>query len=182
MWSDDSLYENEYGKCAYLAGAVRTETGCLDKALYHAGVRFEALECDVFCVGQCDEAAIKSCVKERLEKYLAGESVKQQDYEQLGKEINKLEIMESNMTMQEAVYKLYGEQAGADKERIKEGIEDYCIQVNYHLGKPEKVYAVSKESIEMFGVLSQIYLYILFDIIFVKFEHHLLMFLRGSVE
>lgn len=182
MWSDDSLYENECGRCAYLAGAVRAETGCLEKALYHAGVNFEALECDVFCVGQCDEAVIKSCLKERLEKYLAGESAKQHEYGQLEKEIDALEIMESKMTMQEAIYELYRGKADADNELVKEEIEDYCIQVNYHLGKTEKVYAVSQESVEMFGALSQIYLYILFDIIFVKFEHHLFMFLRGSVE
>lgn len=181
MWNDDT-YQNEYGKCAYVAGTVSVLTGDLGTALYHAGVKNEALESDVFCIETCDEDVIRSCVRERAEKFLIQESDEPQAIELLDAEIKKLMIGESNKSMQSAISELYKDKSDVDKERADEAIENYCTHIKYYLGKPQAVYSVARDSVEMLGKLANVYLYMLFDIIFVEFESHLLMFMRGSVE
>lgn len=182
MKNIDILYENEYGTCAYVAGAIDVETTNLNTALYNVGVEYEALSSDVFCTGPCDESAVKSYLTERIAKYLKDENATEQEFEKATAEIHKLKVIESNKLMKDAISDLYQSKADADKAGITKAIENYCRHINNYLGKPQTVYITEKESLEPFGVISQTYMYVLFDIIFVKFESHLLMFLRGSAE
>lgn len=73
MWSKDEIYENRFGKCAYLAGVIRVIGDTLAMATAKAGVKFETLASDVFCMEGNKESVINDLVRERLEKLIREE-------------------------------------------------------------------------------------------------------------
>lgn len=173
----EELYSNEYGSCAYLAGAVRVLTDNLDVALYEAGVKYEALASDVFCIGGFDEATIKTLVKERIMN-LIEENVD----DKLDAELGRMKIENTHMYMQETIFGYYKDRLDCDKDKIKTEIDKYSKNVEYYLGKPINVYEADKETLDMCGLVSNTYLGILFNLVFVEYEQHMLMFVHGSCE
>ncbi len=173
----DELYNNEYGSCAYIAGAIRVITDNFDMALYEAGVHYEALAGDVFCIDELDENTIKKHIKERITN-LVDENID----EKLDVEVDKLKIENVNISMQETIFRYYKDRLDCDKENVNAAIEKYSKHVEYYLGKPKNVYEADKDTIDGCGTLSSAYLGILFNVVFVEYEKHMLMFLHGSCE
>lgn len=187
MWKQDDTYENEFGKCAFLAGAMETLTGDLDVKFYNAGVKYEALASDVFCIGD-GNVSVNKLVKERLKKLIEGEYSGDREKRML-QEADRLnlKLQSSDKTMKDAILDLYENLAGVewtkiDKVRMEKAVDEYCIHTSNYLGKPQKVFEVTEESFKSAYILGEIYLGMIFNVIFVKFESHLLMFLRGSCE
>lgn len=173
----DELYSNEYGSCAYFAGAIRVLTDNLDMALYEAGVKYEALASDVFCIDKLDEIIIKKHLKERIVNLI------EEDIEdKLDAELDKMKINNTHMSMQETIFGYYKDRLDCDKDKIKSAIEKYFKDVEYYLGKPKKVYEAHKETLDMCGLVSNSYLGILFNLVFVEYDKHMLMFVHGSCE
>lgn len=173
----DELYSNEYGSCAYFAGATRVLTDNLDMALYEAGVKYEALASDVFCIDKLDEIIIKKHLKERIVKLIV-ENIE----DKLDAELDKMKIKNTHMSMQETIFGYYKDRLDCDKDKINSAIEKYSKDTEYYLGKPKKVYEADKDTIDGCGILSSTYLGILFNVVFVEYEKHMLMFLHGSCE
>ncbi|MBR3833864.1 MAG: hypothetical protein IKJ73_06075 [Lachnospiraceae bacterium] len=177
----DELYNNEYGSCAYIVGAIRVITDNFDMALYEAGVHYEALASDVFCIDGLDESIIKKHIIERI-RNLVEDKLEDNFDEKLLAEIEKLDIKPTNMSMQETIFRYYKNRLDCDNEKVKATTEKYAKGVEYYLGKPKNVYEADKDTIDVCGILSSAYLGILFNIVFVEYEKHMLMFLHGSCE
>ena len=177
----DELYNNEYGSCAYIAGAIRMITDNLDMALYEAGVHYEALASDVFCIDGLDESIIKNHIIERI-KNLVEDKTEDNFDERLFAEIEKLDIKSTNTSMQETIFRYYKDRLDCDKEKVYVAAEKYAKDVEYYLGKSKNVYEADKDTIDGCGIISNTYLGILFNIVFVEYEKHMLMFLHGSCE
>ena len=177
----DELYSNEYGSCAYKAGAIRVITDNYDMALYEAGVHYEALAGDVFCIDGLDESIIKKHIIERIKNLVEDKSEDNFD-KKLFAEIEKLDIKPANMSMQETIFRYYKDRLDCDKEKVNAATEKYSKEVEYYLGKPKNVYEADKDTIDVCGILSSTYLGILFNVVFVEYEKHMLMFLHGSCE
>lgn len=181
---NDEVYENEFGKCAYLAGAIEVITGQLDVAIYNAGVRYEALAADVFCIQADAEADINRLVHERLEKVIREDfdDSRMDEWLEEAKQLN-LKTVACEKSMKESIIDLYRiSQWEVDMTKLEEATESYCRDVQYYLGEPKEVFTVTEEAIRSAEILGYVYLWMLFDIVFVRFEEHMLMFLRGSVE
>ena len=183
MEFEDSTYENQYGKCAYLAGAIRVVCDTLDMATCKAGVQYEALASDVFCIGENEEMQVNDLVKERLEKLIL------EEFDDAGKDkmldaVRKLDLQlePCNKPMKDVILEYYRNKQDVDFVKLKAGIEEYCRDVEYYLGKPQEIFLLTSESARKADILGEVYLYILFNAFFVRFESHMLMFLRGSVE
>ena len=181
---NDEVYLNEYGSCAFVAGAIEVITGNLDVAMYNAGVRYEALAADVICIPTDAEFDINQLVCERLQKLIRDES----NPEKIGKQLEEakrlhIETMVSDKSMKDAIMDLYHDsQWKIDNDLLEETISNYCREIEYYLGKPKEVIGVSADTIRKAELIGYVYLWVLFDMVFVRFEEHLLMFLRGSVE
>lgn len=173
----DELYSNEYGSCAYVAGAIRVVTDNFDMALYNAGVHYEALAGDVFSIDGLDEISIKKHIKERVSN-LVVENIT----EELDVELEKMKINNTHMPMQETIFEYYKDRIDCDKDKIKDAIEKYSKDVEYYLGKAKNVYEADNETLDMCGLVSNSYLGILFNLVFVEYEKHMLMFVHGSCE
>lgn len=187
MWKQDETYENEYGKCAFVSGALEALTGDLDVKFYNAGVKYEALASDVFCIGNGD-IPVNKLVKERLMKLIEGEYSGDREKRML-QEADRLnlKLQSSDKSMKDAILDLYENLADAewtkiDEVQMEKAVDEYCIHTNNYLGKPQEVFEVTDESFKSAYILGEVYLGMLFNVIFVKFEKHLLMFLRGSCE
>ncbi len=175
----DDIYVNEHGKCAYIAGAIRVHTDSLAMDIYNANVNFEAICSDVFCVKNCDIEVIKKLLKERLK---ARQTLEAEKAAKIDAEVDALRIVESDMSMQEVIYKFYKDRQDVNLAAIREAIEKYNTEVEYYLKKPKKVYVVARESFDINGEIATTYLWMLFNIMFVEYENHLLIFLHGSCE
>lgn len=173
----DELYNNEYGSCAYFAGATRVLTDNLDMALYEAGVKYEALASDVLCIDKLDEIIIKKHLKERIVN-LIEENIE----DKLDVELENMKIKNTHMSMQGTIFGYYKDRLDCDKDKIKSAIEKYSKDVEYYLGKPKNVFEAEKRTLDMCGLVSSCYLGILFNLVFVEYEEHMLMFVHGSCE
>jgi len=181
---NDEVYENEFGKCAYLAGAIDVITGDLSVAFYNAGVQYEALAADVFCIQADAEVDINQLVCERLEKHVREEFCDSRTDKRLedAKQL-RVETIACAKSMKDAIIDLYRvSQWDIDMSKLEAATESYCADVKYYLGEPIEVFTVTDETIRNAEILGYIYLHALFDIVFVRFKQHVVMFLRGSVE
>lgn len=179
----DEVYENEFGKCAFLAGAIEVITSNLDVAIQNAGVRYEALAADVFCT-QADEVEIKQLVCDRLEKLIREDfgDARMDEWLEMVKQL-RLEPVAYGKSMRDALMDLYGvSQWEIDRLKLEVAVESYCRDVQYYLGEPKTVFTVTEETMRNAEIIGRVYLGMLFNIVFVRFEQHMLMFLRGSVE
>lgn len=178
-YNRDELYINENGRCAYLAGALNAVTDNFDCRLYQANVHYETVYCDLFSIGECNSDIIRELLKSRI-KLLQNHDANRSDI--VDAEIDELKIMESTKSMEQALYSLYEKRTDADPEGVQEAIKGYCADVRYYLEKPKKLYEVDQSTVVMDGEISNTYIGILFNILFVEFESHLLMILHGSSE
>lgn len=178
---NDEVYQNEYGSCAFVAGVIEVLTGDLGVAMYKAGVRYEALAADVICIPTDAEFDINELVCERLQKLIMEEGNPESVEKQLeeAKELH-IETVASPKSMKDAIMDLYcNSQWKIDRDELEEAINNFCREVEYYLGKPKEVFMASINKDE---VMRYVYYSILFDIVFVRFEKHLLMLVRGSTE
>ncbi len=183
MEFEDSTYENQYGKCAYLAGAIRVICDALDMATCKAGVQYEALASDVFCIGENEEMAVNDLVRERLEKLILEEfgDARREKRLEAARQLD-LQLEPCDKPMKEVILDCYRNKQDVDFVKLEAGVEEYCRDVEYYLGKPQEILRLTNESARKADILGEVYLYVLFNAFFVRFESHMLMFLRGSVE
>lgn len=180
----DEVYKNEFGSCAFLAGAIEVLTGNLDVNVHNAGIQYESLAVDVFCIPTDDEINIRKLVCERLQLHIKEEGVPK-SRENLIEVPSKMHIdfMTSPKTMKDTSFDLYHKsQWQIEREKLETAINNYCREVEFYLGKPKEVFKVTRDTIYNNEIMRYIYYSILYDIVFVRFEEHLLMFVRGSAE
>lgn len=175
---NDEIYTNRHGSCAFFAGALSAATDCLAQEVYKAGVKFEALSSDVFCIESYENVNIKGLLFERMKKYYVNENIE----DKLNNELDKLVINESGLSFFEAVFSCYKDRIDSDITKIEESVKEYCNTAEYYLGKVKKVCISEKGTVEMDGVIARAHCGIAFSYIFIIFDKHLLMFVHGSSE
>ena len=169
-----SYYHNIDGRSAYLSGNI----GALsDTDLTRLLPKYWTVEADVFEAGPGD---ICIRMRERLCSLLAdSQNIKKRD------EIEALEFELEPVQgdLQSAFREVFGSLSKMPAEDEQKIVEEFLRHVRFQIGSVKQLYRIKgglREDITR--VIGEFYTYVVFDILFLEFNEHLLMIVLGSDE
>lgn len=168
-------FKDEIGKTAFLAGVVDVMSDRLSRVCDFS-YDFDA---DIFYIPDNDFSLLDNSVKKRLSvynQYIENSCINQKDIDNIHFELEKIE---EDITGY--VYKSF--QDYSSNPNLKEKIDEFFSDLNWHLQKPICIYKPSSKcSNEICNILGHIYLYLAFNYFFIAYDEYMILFVFGTTE
>ena len=167
------IYGAVPGTDAFLSGTVSTLS---DVYLTEIIPQYWAVEADVF---EANKTVLCEKLRKRLHEYLQVQTSDDKTVEHVNRLDFELELVDGDLFS--AIKAIINEPCFQISE-AKKNIDNFLESVRFYLGESHNIYRIKRLNECNSAALSDFYTYIVFDVVFIEYECHMLMIVFGSDE
>ncbi len=156
--------------------------------MYNLGIRYVSFDADIFYIGENNEITFESSIKKRMKSMWYG-AASPDDTTDIDKliDLSHFRLKKSNETkLSDVIIKMYSGIHGVDLEKTIIAARNFEANIKYYLNKPNVIYDMPVESnkdiYQCNSIISRCYTYIIFRIVLVEYDEHILLLVIGSNE